>query len=63
MNYIRIKYAAIVMISITMTACDMLESGHYDVHITGEQHLTNKNIELIELPNRLCRNRMYGILY
>lgn len=31
-----------------LTACDMLESSPYDVHITGEKHLTEKNIRMIE---------------
>ena len=38
-----------------LTACDMLESHPYDVHITGERGLTEKNIRLIE--NKMERRK------
>lgn len=37
-----------IVIVCLLTACDMLENNPYDVHITGEKHLTAKNISRIE---------------
>ncbi len=31
-----------------MSSCDMIESSPYDVHITGEKHINQKNIDRIE---------------
>lgn len=33
---------------IPLTACDMIESHPYDVNVTGEKHLTDRNTALIE---------------
>ncbi len=38
----------ILLTTLSMVSCEMLESHPYDVHITGERGLTEKNIRLIE---------------
>lgn len=48
MSFIRFVSAAIIMFYASLVSCDMLESSPYDVRITGEKHLTGKNIALIE---------------
>ena len=47
------KLLFFVLLALCFSGCDMLETHPYDVHITGERELTNKNIQLIE-------NKMQG---
>ena len=47
------KLLFFVLLPLCFSGCDMLETHPYDVHITGERELTNKNIQLIE-------NKMQG---
>ncbi len=42
------KLIFLVLMLLTMVSCEMLESHPYDVHITGERGLTEKNIRRIE---------------
>lgn len=42
------KLLLLILLSVFFHSCDMLETHPYDVHITGERGLTNKNITLIE---------------
>lgn len=42
------KLLFFVLLALCFSGCDMLETHPYDVHITGERELTNKNIQLIE---------------
>lgn len=44
----RYKPLFFILLSLCLNACDMLETHPYDVHITGERKLTEKNIRLIE---------------
>lgn len=48
MKFLGLKFAAVAMVTVTMASCDMLESSPYDVRISGEKHLTAKNVALIE---------------
>ena len=47
------KLLFFVLLALCFSGCDMLETHPYDVHITGERELNNKNIQLIE-------NKMQG---
>ena len=47
------KLLFLVLLALCFSGCDMLETHPYDVHITGERELNNKNIQLIE-------NKMQG---
>lgn len=47
------KLLSFILLSLCLSACDMLETHPYDVHISGERGLTHKNIQLIE-------NKMQG---
>lgn len=49
MSHTRFKFITFIVLSaLVANSCDMLESSPYDVHITGEKNLTNKNIALIK---------------
>ncbi len=48
MNSKSLQLAVYLLAQIMLTACDMIESHPYDVHISGEKHLTDKNKGLIE---------------
>ena len=37
------KLLFFVLLALCFSGCDMLETHPYDVHITGERELTNKN--------------------
>lgn len=37
-----------MLVALFVSGCDMIESSPYDVRLTGETHLTKKNIVLIE---------------
>lgn len=43
-----IKITVLLFIALLFQGCDMLESHPYDVNISGEKLLTDKNIQLIE---------------
>lgn len=43
-----IKITVLLFIALLFQGCNMLESHPYDVNISGEKHLTDKNIQLIE---------------
>ncbi|MCD7923985.1 MAG: metallophosphoesterase [Bacteroides sp.] len=42
------KLLFLILFTVCFTSCDMFEVHPYDVHITGERGLTEKNINLIE---------------
>lgn len=42
------KLLFFILLPLCLSSCEMLESHPYDVHITGEKGLTQKNIRLIE---------------
>lgn len=42
------KLLFLLLLVISVTSCDMFETHPYDVHITGERDLTEKNIHRIE---------------
>lgn len=47
----KIKYLDFIILLLAgmfVQGCDMIESSPYDVHVTGEKRLTEKNIALIE---------------
>ena len=53
-------YSLFVLLALCFSGCDMLETHPYDVHITGERELTNKNIQLIEnkMPFEIATKRI-----
>lgn len=48
MKHNMMELAGIVSIIMMLQGCDLLESHPYDVDVSGEKHLTDKNIALIE---------------
>lgn len=48
MNNAKFRLTAILPWIMLLPACDMLESHPYDVNISGEKHITAKNIGIIE---------------
>lgn len=54
--------AAVLAASFFATGCDMLESHPYDVNISGEKHLTDKNINLIESALKGRRSFVFAMI-
>ncbi len=42
----------LLLLPLCLSGCEMFESHPYDVHITGERNLTEKNIDLIEASTK-----------
>lgn len=52
----------LLTVTVSLSACDMLESHPYDVKISGEKHLTEKNTTLIETSLRDRKSFIFAMI-
>lgn len=56
------KYISLFILLISLTSCEMFEAHPYDVKITGEQNLTEKNIKLIESQTKGAKSVRFAVI-